>query len=66
MDGRWSAGIGTNQATWTNLFSSPPPCGTEFMIFDPIGRQFATYAYADRASNADADPGTALGRVGLC
>jgi hypothetical protein len=40
-------GFGTNAATWTNLFSCPPPCGTEVSIWNPVSQQFTTDIYAN-------------------
>ena len=58
----WSliGGYGTNISTWSNLFSCPPVCGTEFVTFDPVAQQFTTNIFI----NGTWTPSTPLLQVG--
>jgi hypothetical protein len=40
---------GTSTATWSNLFSCPPVCGTEVLVFNPVSQQFTTNTYVNGA-----------------
>ncbi len=42
-------GYGTNTCTWTNLFSCPPVCGTEFILFNAVSQQYSTNTYLNGA-----------------